>query len=403
MLSTTRGKYILSVITILLAIAVRADGGQHLVAVGDDWSRLAESVHPGDEIILMPGVHRPGVLNDLTGTKDRPITIRSLNQEHRAVIECDRYGLRLRGAQHVVVADLILTEPRINGIEITPRPDDPITMVAGRAPADVTLRNITIKHVGPRGQRHAIYAVDVDGFAVEGCRFEGWAGSAIELVNVTNGSVVGSLFRGLPDFTQLAGVRIRGGSDNIRIAACRFDSAGVHAINFGHVGHSEETKTILPASTETATFHEATNVEVERCIFNSGVCIFAFESCKDVAIRFNTVVGPMRRVFAFYDTVDDPRYAPSTGCRFSSNLVTWEKDGLEQMTEKQPTLDPLPILTFDENLWFSVEFVADGWIQSQGGWPGEIAFKQVIRINPKLDQRFRATEPRAANFGIAGR
>ena len=51
-----------------LLLAQAAGATQHLVSPGEDLELLDERLKPGDEIILMPGQHRPGRPTDL----DRP-------------------------------------------------------------------------------------------------------------------------------------------------------------------------------------------------------------------------------------------------------------------------------------------------------------------------------------------
>ena len=85
----------------LICLTPTADAGQRLVGPGDDWSGFdATSVTAGDEIILMPGQHRPGLLRGLKGTPG-PMNLTGLDrgrQVHRDVLfEIDR-AIALRGS-----------------------------------------------------------------------------------------------------------------------------------------------------------------------------------------------------------------------------------------------------------------------------------------------------------------
>ena len=81
---------------------------QHLVRAGSNWEMLEKKLRPGDEIILMPGVHRAATLDNLRGTEARPIVIRSVDPRLGAKIRAEGYGLRLVNPRHVRVENLII-------------------------------------------------------------------------------------------------------------------------------------------------------------------------------------------------------------------------------------------------------------------------------------------------------
>lgn len=62
---------LLSIIVPLSPVLPRSFADQHLVSSGQEWSRLAGVVRPGDEIVLLPGVHRPATLFGLPGGAGR--------------------------------------------------------------------------------------------------------------------------------------------------------------------------------------------------------------------------------------------------------------------------------------------------------------------------------------------
>ena len=122
----------LAAVVAALAVTSAAHATQHLVRAGHPWDRLANQVKPGDEIILMPGVHRPTTLTGLTGTKDAPIVIRGLDPKAPVTIEAERYGLRLRDPYGVRLANLRIVGARINGIIIEDTRADVVEATAVR-------------------------------------------------------------------------------------------------------------------------------------------------------------------------------------------------------------------------------------------------------------------------------
>ncbi len=104
---TTRRAFLVA--ALMLGAGESATGTQHLVAPGHDWVSVAARVRPGDQIVLMPGRHRPGTLKGLEGTWAKPIIIGGLSPDNPAIIVAERYGIRLRRPRHLILQNLRIT------------------------------------------------------------------------------------------------------------------------------------------------------------------------------------------------------------------------------------------------------------------------------------------------------
>ena len=52
-------------------------GRQFLVQPGQDWAHIRRELQPGDEVIFPAGFHLPQKIEGLSGTRDKPIVLRS--------------------------------------------------------------------------------------------------------------------------------------------------------------------------------------------------------------------------------------------------------------------------------------------------------------------------------------
>lgn len=388
--------------------AQQPKGRQHLVNPGDDWSQLADQLRPGDEIILMPGVHRPAVLDDLRGTHERPIIIKSLTAEHPATINAamalpgaggaggtgsagsggGRHGLLLRRTQHVIVQDLIITGATLHGIEASGARET--SEPANQGPS-LTLRHVTVTHVGPIGRRNGLLLRNLDRVIIEQCAFEGWGGSAVELVACNDVSIEKCSFRGLEDYSQMNAVQIRAGSERVRIEDCLMIDAGVTAVAMGGQSSSEEFRG--PASANPRP--EAARVRVTRNLVRGGHSAVAFINCDQCIARNNTIVRPQRWVYLILDN-DGPQLAPSRRCTFASNLIHWQPGDLQRFSHLRDGAAANG-LTLDQNLWWSADL--EKARSRLGELAGSSQFPQVMDVNPQLDDRYLPTEPQAMMFG----
>ena len=186
MTGTLRHLYASCICLVVLTQTVGA--GQILVAPGQTWEDIALRVKPGDEVILMPGIHRPATIENLRGTKRRPIIIRGLDENNPSTIDAKTYGIRLVRPRHVILSDLIIDGAMVNGILIdnsappgeTRNPNEENDQAEPYG--NITIRNVHVDRTGVRGQRHAIFLIGMANIRIEGCRISGWAGSGIEIV-----------------------------------------------------------------------------------------------------------------------------------------------------------------------------------------------------------------------------
>ncbi|MEX0704357.1 MAG: right-handed parallel beta-helix repeat-containing protein [Planctomycetales bacterium] len=151
-----------SSLALALAVAAGADGAEPRVVrvdPGKSYRPLLRELRPGDELVLLPGEYEGDALLQVSGTREKPITI-------RGVIDGDRRPeMRLTGrrgnlwrieANHLVIRDLAFHAARGYAIRI------------GRAEG-IVIENCLFRDCG--GGAISANSGDVNGLRISGCRF----------------------------------------------------------------------------------------------------------------------------------------------------------------------------------------------------------------------------------------
>ncbi len=131
------------------------------VVAGEDYRAKLSRLRPGDELRFLPGVHEGHAVVRVSGTPDRPITIRGV------AVDGERPELRFTGrghnlwriaGSHLRIKDLGFHATHAYGIRVE-RADD------------VTIENCTFRECG--GGDISANSAHVQGLRIAGCRFIG--------------------------------------------------------------------------------------------------------------------------------------------------------------------------------------------------------------------------------------
>ena len=375
---------------------------QHLVAPGENWETLAAKVQPGDEIILMPGRHKPATIERLKGKKGEPITIRGLDPDNVPEIAASRHGILILDPQHIVIENVHVTGASIAGIALRSLPDASASPGEAHADvhelnvADVRLRNVKVTKVGPQGRRDSIELVGQQRVFIENCTLEGWGGAGIAIIACEDIEVTGCTFRALPDHTQTEGILMRSGAGAIKIENCTFEKLDGPAIFAGGRSDPAAFQPVIAADAKPGSIFEARHIQVTRCVFKESRMPIMMQSADDVLVRNCTFVRPKASVIMVDHKHEDPRFAPAARFVFGDNIITWQPGDLVMYAAVVPSVD-LRDLTWEQNIWWSPEPVEVR--QKLGEFQGNTALEQLLDLDPKLDEKLRPQEPAAEFFG----
>jgi len=374
-------------------------GTQHLVRAGEAWENLGPRLKPGDEILLLSGRHKPAVLDNVRGTIERPIIIRSLDPKNPAIIAAKRYGIRLFGVDHVRLSDITITGATIHGLSLegppAVSPSDPDARPAPMT-GHVRISGITVNDTGPRGLRHAISIKWLANVEIDGCRVNGWAGSGIEIIGCEDVKITECHLEGSPDHQEMSGIRVRAASRQVQIKACTFVDTGDQGVCVGGNSKPGDLREGLSPTAEPGSAFEAFRVRISRCIFRGGQCAVAYVNSVETMTRHCTIVRPRRAVLSIRHEQQDPRFSGNDRCTFGSNLITWQPGDVTAFAHVGQGADASG-LNLEQNLWWSSDLAAV--MGALGTFPGTIQFPQVTDLDPALDENLRPTVVAAELFG----
>lgn len=322
-----------------------AADGEEVVRVNtrEQWLTAMRTAQPGTTILVAPGTYAGGLSQShLRGAADRLIVIAGEDPRRPPIVEGGGSGLHLSSPAHVVLRDLIFRGAEGNGLNIDDGGDK------AQPARNVTLLQVTVTDVGPRGNRDGIKLSGLAGFRVENCRVERWgeSGSAIDLVGCREGTITGCTFRSARG-DAANGVQCKGGSREITISRCRFEQAGGRAVNIG-------------GSTGLAYFRpepqgfEAKDITVEDCLFVGSLAPIAFVGVDGAAVRHNILYRPRRWVVRILQETQLPEFVPCRNGSFTDNIVVFRSDEVGTVVNIGGMTAP-ETFTFARNLWHCLD------------------------------------------------
>jgi hypothetical protein len=275
--------------------------------------RAAQKAKPGDVLRLAPGMYKGGVyLEKIQGAPGQPIVIEGAQPDNPPVFKGGNEALHLIECAHLTLRRLVVDGFPANGINI----DDGGTF---ETPTHhITLEEVTVLNTGPSGNHDALKLSGLDHFLILNCRFEGWGGSAIDMVGCHDGVIRGCTFKAKAGYSQSSAIQAKGGTRAVKIWANFFDHAGPRAINAGG-------STGLPYFRPQDADYEALDLEIAGNRFVGGETAVAFATSRGVKVVRNTIYKPEKWVFRILQETQDPRFKPCGEGEFSHNLVVFDE------------------------------------------------------------------------------
>ncbi len=374
---------------------------QHLVSPGDSIEFLQRKLQPGDEIILLPGRHRPFRLAGLRGDDEGPFRIRSLENGPPAIITGGAIGIELTDVRDVEIDHLVIEDMEIAGVLIVNEPGADSGPPRPEAP-DIVISDVAIHKIGPTGNRDAIRLEGADHVAIRRCRVSGWGGSAIDLQACRHVVIEQCLFEGRLGFTQANGVEMRGGTAHVLIDACDFRATGAHAVVFGGRTPPEAYRELPPDELDDPRGprlrYEAHAGRIEESRIEDVACPIALMHARRCEVKQCTVINPGRWFAAAIRVHADERYGDVLAPLFGFNAVVWnEANTPERRFHLGRGVDGASF-QLEPNLWWGPTPTSEA-----DEIPGEMPSTQQTDIDPALNAAGRATNPEAELYGCTVR
>ena len=298
------------------------------------------AARPGVEVRVAPGTYESLYVRDLHGTAAAPIVLAADDQEKAPVFRGRAECMHLTRVSYLVLRGLELRGARSNGLNIDDGGDV-------RTPSHhLVLDGLTVRDIGPRGNRDGIKLSGVDDFLVRGCTVERWGsgGSAVDMVGCHRGLFAGCELRHRPRGAA-TGIQTKGGSSDVVVYRCRFEHAGTRAINLGG-------STGLPYFRPRDARYEARRVVAVGNTFVGSLAPVAFATSVDCEACYNTLYRPRKWVFRILQEQRvGPRFGPCRTGVFRRNLVVWRRGDVEVAVNVGPNTEPTTFRAAD-NWWY---------------------------------------------------
>lgn len=317
------------------------------VRTREELRAAVAAAKPGVRIEVAPGEYAGGLhFVDVRGEAGRPVVVAAAVPAKPPVFRGGANGMQWTDAVHVELEGLVFEGQTGNGLNLDDggSPDTPSH--------GVVLRGITVRDVGPDGNRDGIKLSGLHDFRVEGATIERWGrgGSGIDMVGCVRGTIERCTLRHTADLPGASGVQAKGGSRDITIRRNRFEDAGARAVNAGGSTGLEFFRP--PLAQWSGPKYEARDVRIEGNTFVGGGTPVAFVGVDGASFRFNTVVVPGRWALRILQETRAPGFVPSRGGVFSDNLVVfrsdrWSEGGANCGDGTEPAS-----FRFERNVWF---------------------------------------------------
>ena len=313
------------------------------VSTRDQIVKATENAVPGTTILIEPGTYPGGLtFNGLRGKQNKPIILAAADKEAPPVFKGRSSCIHLTDPAFVELHNLVLTEAGGNGINI----DDGGSY---DSPAHhVVLRGLTVRDVGPDGNRDGIKLSGLDNFSVENCTIERWGsgGSGIDMVGCHDGQITGCTFRHRGEIAG-NGVQAKGGSRDIVIQRCRFEYAGGRGVNIGG-------STGLPYFRPKVGGYEARDITVQDCTFIGSSAPICFVGVDGAIVKYNTIHRPQRYVVRILQESRGNQFVPCRNGSFSNNLIAFRSDEIRGATNVGAGTAP-GTFKFANNHWYCID------------------------------------------------
>jgi hypothetical protein len=302
-----------------------------------------QSATPGTRIELLPGVYGgDNFFGDIRGEPGRPIVIAAANPADKPVFQGGGQAMQFADPAYLELRDLVVQGATANGINI----DDWGTF---DTPAHhIVLSGLTVRDIGPTGNRDGIKLSGVRDFRVENCTILRWGdgGSGIDMVGCHNGLITGSLFAHTDNIGG-NGVQAKGGSTWIVVRGNRFEHAGARAVQIGGSTGLQFFRPQPPAG------YEAKDVTVERNVFIGARAAVAFVNVDGSVFRFNTVYRPSWYAIRILQETTAPGFVPSRNGVITDNIFAFRSDEMAGAVNVGPSTAPATF-QFARNWWYCI-------------------------------------------------
>ncbi len=338
---TTRHAVRTVVAAAMLALAAApspAHAAERKVASDEELRAALAALRPGDVVVIAAGTYRAGIaISNVAGTEKAPVVIRGADPKNPPLFDGPRAGCHFSDCTYLTVRGIRVRGSPGNGMNF----DDGGTM---ESPSHhVTIEDVVIEDTGPRGNCDALKMSGISDFVVRRSTFDGWGGSAIDMVGCKRGVIEDCRFLGKPACSQDNAVQTKGGTTDILVQTSFFRNAGQRGVN---IGGSTGLEFFRPKPGS----WEAERITVAGNRFTGSVAPVAFVGSDACRVARNTIHLPEKWVLRILQEQTAPGFLPCRGGVFEENLIV--TDGRVSVFANVGGGTAPETFTFRRNAWW---------------------------------------------------
>lgn len=368
----------------LCLLATPAYAAKQTIRNAAELRAALPKLKPGTTLSLATGEYGGGYfLEKISGTAAAPIVIQAADPKNPPVFSKGKTSWQLSDCNYLTLRGLVIRGFTENGLNI----DDGGSLETPSR--HILVEEVRIEEIGPRGNHDGLKLSGVDDFVIRRCRFEGWGGSAIDIVGCHRGVVEACRFTGKEGFSQDNAVQMKGGTSDVLVHTSLFDHPGERGINLGGSTGLQFFRPAPPGQ------YEASRITVAGNRFLGGGCAVAWVSADGGRVYRNTILFPEHWVLRILQEQTAPGFQPCQGGVFEENLVVTDRR-VATTVNVGPNTAP-ESFRFQKNVWFQT----DGDRRPNLPSPEKAG---VYQVDPRLDRptsiEARATSTDARLKGI---
>jgi len=357
-----------------------------IVTNSEQFKNALHQLNPGTTISIAPGHYAMGIfLKNVHGSREKPIVITGADPDKPPIFEGQGEGAKLSSCSYIKLANLVFRGFAVNGINIA----DDGSKERREASHHIILEKIVVEDIGPTGNHDALKMSGVDHFVVRNCRFEGWGGSAIDLVGCHHGVIENCRFIGRQGYRTANGVQIKGGSRHVLVQTSTFRNAGRRSIN---LGGATGLQYFRPLGTD----YEAIDITIAGNTFIGGDAQIAWVTAQDGRVAHNLFYLPGKWLGRIVQESEDPRFLPCQHGRFENNLVVTDERVVEYFGVGAGTRPES--FVFRGNAWFRAESPGRPQLPTPES-DGIYDLDPIISLLPSGELVAKSTDPRLKTIG----
>lgn len=378
-----------------LAIASLAFATEHIVRPGEDWSDLGPKLRPGDLVLLAPGEHIPAAFERVSGSPEKPIVIRPIEDGKLVEIEPKREALKLTDCAHIRVERLSVKNARRAGIIVeSTRPG---------ASRDIAISDVLVSGVSGLAEQSGIVIRGAAEVGVRRSRVENCVGAALRIEHSEKVTVEECQLLSRTGKPMQVGIAIEGASSDIAVRRALLRGPIETGISIGFENPYFQTNATEPTSDSATRRKEVgalalvRRVDIVETRFRDVTRPLRLGSAEAAVVRQCTFIEPREEVYLL--TVPPASFA-AVEARLLDNLTVWTPGTLRRLSHAEPNAK-VAGLKLGVNLWWSKELptALPSLGSADNPFLGTVEAAQILDRDPELNDSGFPTAADAMAFG----